>query len=111
MLMLWIIMSALRGITTVSPARASVSIPPVSPESVMPPLSVMEPALLPTNCRAMDQASETDTAPAGNGRKPQPTGEASADKLLQLLGRGEEPADPSARADPDAGRIVAVEGA
>lgn len=27
-------------------------------------------------------------APAGNGRKPQPTGEASADKLLQLLGRG-----------------------
>lgn len=32
-------------------------------------------------------------------------------QVLQLLGRGEEPADPSARADPDAGRIVAVEGA
>ena len=32
-------------------------------------------------------------------------------QVLQLLGRGEEPAEPSARADPDAGRIVAVEGA
>lgn len=32
-------------------------------------------------------------------------------QVLQLLGRGEEPADPSARPDPDAGRIVAVEGA
>lgn len=32
-------------------------------------------------------------------------------QVQQLLGRGEEPADPSARADPDAGRIVAVEGA
>lgn len=32
-------------------------------------------------------------------------------QVLQLLGRGEEPAGPSARPDPDAGRIVAVEGA
>lgn len=32
-------------------------------------------------------------------------------QVLQLLGRGEEPAATSARPDPDAGRIVAVEGA